>query len=849
MKKIVITGGLGYIGMELCKVYSGESRNCEIKVIDKVFSSSRVNQLRNWGIDFKQVDTLNKELLKQEIKDADLIYHLADITEVGITKGDKNIKRDKAVLEVANKGTNNILKYSKKEAKIVFTSTHTVFEGIKKRILGIDENTTPAPELAYAKGKILSENNIINSGKNYTILRLGTVYGLSQFDSMRVNSVVNLFAKISSLGGTISLFARGIQLKSFVSVVDVARCLKFVGENAQINKEIYHVANESMTIKQLAEICKKNNKALKLINTNDDIPSQGTSLSNKKIKNAGFSFLYNINHAIEEMHTAWMKKDQISGNEVLEIGQDEYIDSRGIISNYYFDNSINLIGYVESKKHTMRGNHYHPIQTQKCLLIKGKYISITKDLRKENASVQTRLVKEGDLSTIPPYVAHTMVFLEDSIFLNLVNGDREHSKYGITHTIPYELVDKNLFEILKSYYKDSCRVCGEDSLVPYLSLGLSPLANNLLEKKNQEYNNYPLELYYCLTCYNSQLSIVVPKEKMFDQYFYLSSTSAVFRNHFENLTKELKKKLKLNKSSVVVDIGSNDGIFLQPLKNLGINAIGVEPAKNVAKIANSKGLTTYAEYFNKNTVKKISKKHGKADLITAFNMFAHNDGLKDLLNEIQNLLKKEGEFIFEVQYFLRTINDLTFDNIYHEHVNYWNLHSILKFFEDTRLRVYKVEEVDTHGGSLRVYTTLNKKKRIHSSINSYLELEQKNKLHKFSRYIKFANDVESIKINSLEKINKIIQENKNIIGYGAPAKATTILNYFGISENHFEYILEDSELKFDKFLPGTNIQIKSKIGIDVNKYDYILVLAWNFFDSIVQNNSNNFSKSKFIKLK
>ena len=167
---------------------------------------------------------------------------------------------------------------------------------------------------------------------------------------MRVNSVVNLFSKISSSGGTISLFANGVQLKSFVSVVDVARCLNFVGENTETNNEIYHVANESMTIKELAQVCKKYNKDLILKNTNDEIPSKGTTLSNKKIKNAGFSFLYNINQAIEEMHAAWMKKNQISGNELLETGQDDFIDSRGVISNYYFDDSINRLDMLNQRK-------------------------------------------------------------------------------------------------------------------------------------------------------------------------------------------------------------------------------------------------------------------------------------------------------------------------------------------------------------------------------------------------------------------------------------------------------------------------------------------------------------------
>ena len=171
----------------------------------------------------------------------------------------------------------------------------------------------------------------------------------------------------------------------------------------------------------------------------------------------------------------------------------------------------------------MRGNHYHPIQ-KKCLLIKGSYISITKDLANKNSIVETRLINEGDLSTIPSYVAHTMVFLEDSIFLNLVNGEREHENYGITHTIPHKLVDEKLLNNLIDSYVRSCRVCG-GGFNHYLSLGLSPLANNLNDKKNAPNDLYPLDLNFCNQCSNSQLALLSP-EKMFDNYFYLSSTSA-----------------------------------------------------------------------------------------------------------------------------------------------------------------------------------------------------------------------------------------------------------------------------------------------------------------------------------
>jgi len=847
MKKIIITGGLGYIGMELCKIFSGKSRQLDITVIDNNFSSSRVSQLKRWGIKFKQIDILDSKNLEKEIHNADVIYHLAGITDVATTKDDVNIEKEKKVYDVGVVGTQNIIKFSQKNVKIVFPSTHVIFEGLTKVEKEIKEDYEPMPILGYGKGKNESEKDLIKSNKNFVILRLGSLYGNS-LDSTRLNIMPNLFSKIAAFDGEITLYSGGDQLKSLVSVYDVARCMEFVGENKNINNEIFNCVNENLTVKDVAGICKKVNKNLIVISTDDPVPNKGYTLSNKKIKNEGFKFLYKIENSIEEMIHAWSDRNIITMNEDIKVGADNFEDARGIISNYYFDDSINMIGYVESKKGTMRGNHYHPIQTQKCLLIKGSYVSITKDLANKNSVVETRLINEGDLSTIPPYVAHTMVFLEDSVFLNLVNGEREHQNYGITHTIPHQLVDEKLLNNLLDSYVTSCRVCG-GGFNHYLSLGLSPLANNLNDKKNARNDLYPLDLNFCNQCSNSQLSVVVPPEKMFDNYFYLSSTSQQFRDHFVDIANELKSDLKLKNSSLIVDIGSNDGIFLDPVKNLGINAIGIEPAKNVAKIANSKKLKTLEEYFSDKTVNKIIKTYGKADVVTAFNVFAHGDGLKDILKNTEDLLKKNGEFIFEIQYLLRTLKDLTFDNIYHEHVNYWCLLAILNFFEDSKMKVYKVKEVDTHGGSLRVYTTKNKNKRMHKSVSQYVEIEKKSKLDKYSTYLKFAKEVEGTKRRSLEMINKIKMEEKQIIGYGAPAKATTILNYFGLSHEDLSFTVDDNLLKQNKFIPETGIQIKNIDDIKPNTYDYVLVLAWNFFEAIKKNNEKIFSQSKFIKLK
>ncbi len=847
MKKIVITGGLGYIGMELCKIYSGQSRTKNITVIDNKFHSSRVEQLKRWGIKYRQIDILDSKNLNKEIKDADIIYHLAGISDVATVKENININHEKKVFSVGVEGTQNIINLSSKSAKIVFPSTHVIFEGLKKVEHNIDETYEPSPVLDYAKGKLQSENDLIKSNKNFVILRLGSLYGKS-FDSTRLNIMPNLFAKISSFNGKITLYSGGKQLKSLVSINDVVRCMEFVGENKKINKEIFNCVNENLSVKDVADLCKKINKKTDVVTTDDPIPNEGYTLTNKKIKSKGFKFLYNVEDSFREMISSWSDQSQILSNETIESGADEFVDERGIISNYYVDDSINMIGYVESKKGSIRGNHYHPVQTQKCLLIKGKYISVTKDLLNPSSVVETRLIKDGDLSTIPPNVAHTMVFLEDSVFLNLVNGEREHENYGMTHTLKHELVDRKLGDLLIKSYKTDCRVCG-GGLNHFLSLGLSPLANNLNDKNNGDDEMYPLDLNFCKQCSNSQLSVVVPPEKMFDTYLYLSSTSELFKNHFINFAHKLKEDLNLNKNSILVDIGSNDGIFIKPIQELGITSIGVEPAKNVAKIANANGLKTIPEYFSNKTVEKIIEQHGKVDVVTAFNVFAHSDGLKDILDNVKKLLNKDGEFIFEIQYLLRTIKDLTFDNIYHEHVNYWCLMSILHFFKDTGMKIYKVEEIDTHGGSLRVYATMNKDKRAHKSLSKYIELEKKNKLDKIETYYEFAKEVECIKLNSLKKINEILHDGKQIIGYGAPAKATTILNYFGITNEQFKFTIDDNKLKQGKFIPGTGIEIRDINNVKKEEYDYVLVLAWNFFKSIKLNNESNFKNSKFIKLK
>ena len=842
-KKIIITGGLGYIGTELCKLYSGVSWHHKITVIDNRFISERVNQIRNWNMEFIQGDILDKNLIKKYCTDADVVHHLAGVTAVPKTKSESSQTQDERIKEVGEKGTQNILEVISDKCKIIFPSTHVVYEGINEVKKDIKESEATKPVLSYSTSKAINEEQLKESGKNYVILRLGSVYGYST-DSMRIDIMPNLFSKIASQDGTLKLFAGGRQIKSLVPLIDVARCFKFMEEKNEINSEVFNLTKETLTVKEVAEICKKHNPKTTLKETNDEIPNLGFSLSNKKLLNTGFEFLYNLDQNIKEMIHKWSKQDLIKDLEHVKDGEGLFVDSRGVISNHELTEPINLIGMIESKKGTIRANHYHPQQEQKCLFTKGQIIEIFQDIINPNAPKITQVVNKGQLSIIKPNVAHTMVFTKDTTFLNLVRGERDHENYGITHTIRHVFVDEKEKNLLLKFYKFDCRSCGNINLKRVVSLGYQPLANNLTKKKDEKCDLYPLEVNYCDKCHNCQLSVAVDPKIMFSNYLYTSSTSKVFRNHFIEAAKKYSKELKLNKkNSYIIDIGSNDGVALKPFLELGFKKIlGIEPAKNLAKLANKNKIKTFNGFLEKRNIRKIKK---NADLILASNVFAHSDKLKEMAECMLTLLSKKGTIVIEVQYLLNTLKDLTFDNIYHEHYNYWSLTSLVNFFKQFNAKIFRSEKVDTHGGSIRVYIKKDKKVKIENSVKKMLKEEDSYGIKDFKTYKTFGEKVYKIRESVLANIKKLKENDKTIIGYGAPAKATTALNFFGISKE-IDFVVEDNKLKHNKFIPGVNIPIKSKSQIK-NKNNILLVLAWNFYNDIKKNNIN--LSDNFINIK
>ena len=409
MKKIVITGGLGYIGTELCKIYSGYSWNDQITVIDNRFISERVNQIRNWNMNFVHGDILDKNLIKKYCSEADIVHHLAGITSVPRVKSESNQDSDNKIKQVAEEGTQNILDVINDSCKIIMPSTHVIYEGLNDVKNDLEEDEPAKPVLSYGQSKFINEKQLKNSGKNYIILRLGSVYGYST-DTARIDIMANYFAKIASQNGVLKLFAGGRQIKSLVPLIDVARCFKFMEEKDNICFETFNVTKDTKTVKQVAEICKKINPKIVLRETNDEIPNLGFTLSNRKLKNTGFKFLYGLEESMKEMIVKWSKQNLIKELEFVRDGENEFIDARGKISNHELTEPINMIGLIDSKKGTIRANHYHPQQEQKCLFTKGQIIEIFQDILNPNSPKITQVVNEGQLSIIKPNVDHTMVF-------------------------------------------------------------------------------------------------------------------------------------------------------------------------------------------------------------------------------------------------------------------------------------------------------------------------------------------------------------------------------------------------------------------------------------------------------
>ncbi len=379
-----------------------------------------------------------------------------------------------------------------------------------------------------------------------------------------------------------------------------------------------------------------------------------------------------------------------------------------------------------------------------------------------------------------------------------------------------------------------CRICDSFNLESVIDLGEQPWANNFL-KKNQVGNEplYPLKVVYCHDCNVAQLDYTVKKEVMFEDHTYLSGTTKSLSNHFSRIASEVDDRFfSKEKDKSVLDIGSNDGTQLKHFINLGYEVLGVESSKTTAKIANDANVPTLNSFFNDEVARKINKKF---DVINASGVFFHLEELHSVTKGIKMCLKSEGVFVVQFLYMKRIVENLAFDQIYHEHLLYYNLKTISILLEMHGLSLFDAYLDPIHGGSIIAYVTHSGCNEKTDRLIKMLEKEDSDCANDIETYKKFSKDIELVKNNNLEYLALKKKQGKIIYGMGAPVKGNTLLNYFGVGVGFIDYLVEKNELRRDLYSPGSHIPIVIEKELD-HYPDVYYVLAWNFKKEILANN-------------
>lgn len=381
-------------------------------------------------------------------------------------------------------------------------------------------------------------------------------------------------------------------------------------------------------------------------------------------------------------------------------------------------------------------------------------------------------------------------------------------------------------------------MCESTNLELFLDLGFIPLVDRFLTQQelNEPETLYPLNLRICNDCGLVQLGHIVPAEKLYDEnYAYESGTTTKRRESYLELATYVCKNFDIPTNSLVVDIGSNVGVLLECFKSNKMKILGIDPSGNVVKIANSKGIETLEGFFNSEMIKKILSSKPKPHVVTATNLFAHIQNYRLFIEDLKNFLREDGIFVFQVPHFLQLLNNLEYDTVYHEHISYFGLKPLIKFFKKYDMEIFDVLETDIDGGSIRCFVGRAGLREISNNVNTILEKEEKSQIYSKEKLEKFADDVKNQKKQLNNLLISLKQDNKRVVGLSAPAKGMTLLNYCKIDNHILDYVTEKSELKIGKYTPGMHIYVEPDQKLLDDKPDYALILAWNFADEIMKN--------------
>ena len=386
-----------------------------------------------------------------------------------------------------------------------------------------------------------------------------------------------------------------------------------------------------------------------------------------------------------------------------------------------------------------------------------------------------------------------------------------------------------------------CRFCQAPLEHTFVDLGMSPLCQDHVkpEELNRMEPFYPLHVYVCENCLLVQLEEFVAPSAIFNDYAYFSSYSDSWLRHAKSYSDQMVGQFRINSKSLVAELASNDGYLLQYFTEKGIPVLGIEPASNVAEFAIKKGIRTEIKFFGIDTARQMVEKYGKADLLIGNNVLAHVPDINDFVSGMKNFLSKKGLITMEFPHLLRLVEQNEFDTIYHEHFSYLSFTTVERIFQYHGLAIFDVEELSTHGGSIRIYAKhiADTTKEISSRVAEMLRKEQEAGMLSLSFYKDFSENVRKTKRKILEFLIRAKIDGKKIVGYGAPGKGNTLLNYCGIRTDFIDYTVDRNPHKQGNFLPGTLIPIYEPSKIRKTKPDYVFILPWNLKEEIMESMS------------
>ena len=382
----------------------------------------------------------------------------------------------------------------------------------------------------------------------------------------------------------------------------------------------------------------------------------------------------------------------------------------------------------------------------------------------------------------------------------------------------------------------ACIVCGGSDVREFLDLGRMSLANKFLTRDEVERGQearYPLIVGFCGGCGHVQLTEHVAPPAMFDNYLYISSMSDTLKAHLHDLARTMVAQLNLGADSLVVDIGSNDGTLLSGFRGQGVRTLGVDPAENLAELARRNGVETVTGYFGEATARRLAAQHGKAALITSTNSFPHIPDLQDLLKGVDVMLTPDGAMVIEAHYLRDLLEQNAFDTIYHEHVSYWALGPMKLLFARFGMEPVKVERLPIHHGQIRVTIRRQGVAPVDDSVARALAEERAAGLDRFDTYQDFAKNAQALRESLTSVLRKFAAEGRRVVGYGAPAKSSTLITFLGLGPDNLAYIADKSPLKQGRYTPGAHIPVVSPEQLLADQPDYVVLLAWNFADEIM----------------